>query len=306
MTLADQIAAMGADDELSPDALAAHIPEATLTAQPGTLGAQLEAGDEDEEGFTGFATSPATNPANEFLEAPQESEVGDVDPYASLPEEERQLLEWAKSPVGSRFQREAAALVEQFGGEDALLQALDTPQVDEEAVSREVMNRLAPVLNAVDEFGEAKYSLDDPLVQVLAQQTATAVRSETIAAMSQQRQANEAALTRQEAQIQGLLAKFPNAEPNALRVAAQSGGNLEVAARASHAHYTNLLTQTQAAAINAGHSKPQTRINPNAPAPLTPGGRAQAPQGLKMPDPVRDPKGFERFRALVASGKIRL
>jgi hypothetical protein len=304
MTLGEQALAIGADDEISPDALAAHVPEASLTAQPGTLGAQIEAGDEEDD-FSGFTSPSPQNPVNEFLETPAAQEEN-ADPYAMLPAEERQLLEWAKSPVGSRFQREAAALVEQYGGEEALLQALDTPQVDEEAISREVMNRLAPVLNATDEFGEAKYTLDDPLVQVLAQQTAQAVRSETIASLTQQRQAHEAAQTRQEAQIQGLLAKFPNAEPNALRVVAQAGGDLEVAARASHAHYTNLLTQTQAAAINAGHAKPQNRIPANAPTPLQPGARAPQTQGLKMPDPVRDPKGFERFRALVASGKIKL
>jgi hypothetical protein len=305
MTLEDQIKAMGADDELTPDALAAHVPEATLNAQPGTLGAQLEAGD-DEEDFADFLPGQqANNAVNEFLETPTPQEDS-ADPYALLPAEERQLLEWAKSAVGSRFQREAAALVEQYGGEDALLQALDTPQVDEEAVSREVMNRLSPVLNATDEFGEAKYTLDDPLVQILAQQTAQNVRAETLATMTQQRQAQQSAQSRQEAQIQSLLTQYPNAEPNALRVAAQAGGNLTAAAQASHAHYTNLITQTQAAAINAGHVKPQTRINASAPAPLTPGGRAPELQGLKMPDPIRDPKGFERFRNLVVSGKIKL
>jgi hypothetical protein len=303
MTLEEQINAMGGDDELSPDVLAAHVPDAALTAQPGTLGAQMESGDEDDQDD---ALDFSSNPVNEFLEAPGAGVQDTADPYALLPEEERQLLEWAKSPVGSRFQREAAALVNQYGGEEALLQALDAPQIDEEAISREVMNRLSPVLNATDEFGEAKYSLDDPMVQLLAQQTAQTVRSETIESMTQARQSQQAAQTRQEAQIQGLLGKYPNAEPNALRVAAQAGGDLEVAARASHAHYTNLLTQTQAAAINAGHVKPQTRINQTAPTPLTPGGRAPQPGGLKMPDPVRDPKGFERFRALVSSGKIKL
>jgi hypothetical protein len=303
MTLADQINAMGADDELTPDALAANVPDANLTAQPGTLGAQIEAGDDEDDSFGDFLPGQqSNNPVNEFID----NSGQDSDPYALLPAEERQLLEWAKSPVGSRFQREAAALVDQYGGEENLLQALDAPQIDEEAISHEVMNRLSPLLNATDEFGETKYTLDDPLVQMLAQQTAQAVRSETLTAMSQQRQAQQVAQSRQEAQIQSLLTQYPNAEPNALRVAAQAGGNLTTAAQASHAHYTNLLTQTQAAAINAGHTRPNTRINASAPAPLTPGGRAPALQGLKMPDPVRDPKGFERFRSLVASGKIKL
>jgi hypothetical protein len=305
MTLQDQIDAMGADDEMDFDALPGTAPEMKPAptpearhAQPGTLGAQAEGLDDFSE-----------DESEEFTQGAgglSDGTTGQDDPYSLLPAEERQILEWAKSPVGSRFQREAAALVEQFGSEDALLQALDAPQIDEEAVSREVMNRLAPVLNATDDFGDAKYSLDDPLVQVLAQQTAAAVRSETLATMTQQRQAQQAAMSRQEAQIQSLLTQYPNAEPNALRVAAQSGGNLEVAAKASHAHYTNLLTQTQAAAINAGHAQPRTRINPSAPAPLTPGGRAPAPQGLQMPDPIRDPKGFAQFRARVAAGKIRL
>ena len=281
----------------------------------GTFGATYGSTEDRDEGIAEFfdsGTAPEEDGGDlsEFGVVPEPAaqvQSDTSDPLALLDEEARSLLEWARSPIGSRMQREAANLVAQYGGEDALLQALDTPQVDEAEIQAKVREALAPVLSAVDEYGEPKYDASDPLVQHLARQTADNIRAQTIQSLTARRQAEQTAQSRTEAQIASLQTRYPNAEINALRAAAAAGGNLEAAAKASHAHYSNLLVQTKAAAINKGLQKPATRMAQGAPAALVPGGRApQSQGGLVIPDPIKEPQKYERFRQAVMSGKIKL
>lgn len=305
-TLGNQMDTMGADldfTDLAPEPTQGqgYPPQAqppSFVAKDGTLGEMLAAGEDDA----------ADQNFGEFFNP--EGDAGSADATANQPDlssADQELLDWSRSPVGQRFAREARALTEQYGSEDALLAALDAPVVDEAYIQEMVSRQIAPLLQATDEYGELKYRADDPLIQMTTDLVAQNIRHQTIQQMTQERQMAQVRQTAQERQIEGLLSQYPHAEPNALRVAAQSGGDLTRAAQASHAHYSELLTRGRADAINRGIAQPTgQRFNRAAPTPLTPGGRAPSTQGIRIPDPIKEPGQFERMRQLLAAGKIKI
>lgn len=302
-TLAGQIALLS-DADMNPvytgeQAPAAQAQPADRAAvDPNSFQAQMDALAEGQDvlEYDDESEADASQPADQDADPAPAS-----DPYASLSDEEKSLLALAQSPLGKRLLDEGQKLIAEHGSPDQVLSLLNAPQIDEQALAAEAWSGpVAALLNAKDEYGEAKYDPTDPLIQTLVGERFERLKNEALMRAQLQNPVTQA--QSREAQIQasldGVLKMYPSADPEVVKTALLSGGDPAAAARRSHAHVENQLTQARAqlAEANAG-------VRKSVPAPLRPGGRAPAPTGATVPNPFTNPRDFAALeRKMIAEG----
>lgn len=244
-------------------------------------------------------SAPATAPE---VPATPEPQTPVTDPYSLLPAEEREYLEWAKSGLGQRFYQEAQGLVQQYGGEEALLAALDAPRVDEDQIRQEVARRMAPVLSQTDEYGEPVYTWENPLVQNQAAIVEELVRSQTIARLTQEQAQARAAQQAQAQAIESALTLYPNAERSAVELAARNGLNPAQYAQQLHTAMTARIEQARQEALQRQHP---ARL---APAPIASRPSAAPTTALPpVPSSLNDPRAFDAYeQELLRAGRMAM
>ena len=233
--------------------------------------------------------------------AEQEDTLSDANPYAALPDADKDLLALAQSPLGARLLAEGQKLIAEHGSMEQVLALLNAPQIDEQAIAAEAWGGpVAALLKAVDEYGDPKYTQDDPLIQAVVSERFERLKNEaTLRAQMQnpvtQAQTKEAQL---QTSVDTVLKMYPYADAETVKTAILAGGDATAAARRSHAHVENQLTQAR---VKVAESAPNARKA--APAPLRPGGRAPAPTGAKVPNPFTNPRDFAALeRQMIAEG----
>jgi hypothetical protein len=269
-------------------------PQQEEVVTPNTLAAQIAAMQSGEEIETGFDGGDAVQPAQDQDDAP-----ADAFSFDSLPDDIKELVAQAQSPLGKRFLADAQKLAEEYGSAEKVLAALDAPVIDEQAIWNEAWGGpVAAVLNTKDEYGDPKYSPDDPLIQAMVSERFERMRDKVL--YTQQTQQSVTPAQQREAAIESaadtLLKMYPNADPETVKAAIASGGDGSVAAKRSHAHVTNLLTRQGVAQAKAN---PDPRAS--APKPLVPGRAGSPSRSSAIPDPFKDPAGFKRYEQSLLS-----